>query len=451
MSESIRPKSHAEAVALFRAGVIGPLTTRELVRGELAEELRKLSQTPFRPSWLDRSCYYAVSTLERWYYAYKANGLAGLEPQPRSDRGYAQALTEEQRKLIIAIAEERPEVSASVLVRTLEADGRLEAGQVAEQTVRRLLTAHGLDRRTRRQLVRGRRRRRWQADLPDALWHADVCHGPSLRIDGRTVPLRIHAILDDASRFIIAIRAFATEREVDMLALLVQALRESGPPRTLYLDNGSTYRGEALHLAGERLGIRVVHADAYDPEARGKMERFWRTLRGGCLDHIGTCSSLHDVQVRLLAFIGQHYHAVPHASLLGRCPADVYGTERPPQDLLTEEDLREALVVRTTRRIKKDGTVPIGGVDWEVDQGYLAGRVVTIARTLFDPSAAPWVEEGEHRRHALTPVDPVANATRSRKPKKSALRGVDAIPFDPAGALLDKAVGRHPRREGGNR
>ena len=55
MSESIRPKSQGEAVALFRAGVIGPLTTRELARGELADELRKLSQTPFRPFWLDRS------------------------------------------------------------------------------------------------------------------------------------------------------------------------------------------------------------------------------------------------------------------------------------------------------------------------------------------------------------------------------------------------------------
>ena len=51
MSESIRPKSHAEAVALFRAGVTGELTTR----GELADELRKLSKTPFRPFWLDRS------------------------------------------------------------------------------------------------------------------------------------------------------------------------------------------------------------------------------------------------------------------------------------------------------------------------------------------------------------------------------------------------------------
>ena len=49
MSESIRPKSQAEAVALFRAGVIGPLTTRELAHRELTEEFRKLRKTPFQP------------------------------------------------------------------------------------------------------------------------------------------------------------------------------------------------------------------------------------------------------------------------------------------------------------------------------------------------------------------------------------------------------------------
>ncbi len=448
MSESIRPKSHAESVALFRAGVIGPLTARELAHGDLADELRKLSIQRFRPPWAGRSYQYSVSTLERWYYAYKARGLAGLEPRPRSDRGYAQALTDAQRKLILGIAEERPEVSVSVLLRTLVADGRLGVGEVSEQTVRRLLAQHGLDRSARRLRARGRRRR-WQASAPDALWHADVCHGPALSVDGRTVPLRVHAILDDASRFIVGIRAFSTEREVDMLELLVEALRQSGPPRTLYLDNGSTYRGEALHLAGERLGIRVVHAEPYDPQARGKMERFWRTLRGGCLDHIGAQSSLHDVQARLLAFIGQHYHAAPHSALVGRCPADVYATDGEPAELLTDDDLREALVVRSGRRVRRDGTVSVGGIDWEVEAGYLAGRNVTVARTLFDPKAAPWIEEAE-RRHTLVPVDPVANATRPRKPRKHA-KGVDAIPFDPAGALLDRLVRRAPRHGGDQR
>ena len=49
MPDSLKPKDHVEAVALFRAQVIGPLTARELTRGELAAELRRLSETSFRP------------------------------------------------------------------------------------------------------------------------------------------------------------------------------------------------------------------------------------------------------------------------------------------------------------------------------------------------------------------------------------------------------------------
>lgn len=232
-----------------------------------------------------------------------------------------------------------------------------------------------------------------------------------------------------------------------MLELLVQALRQSGPPRTLYLDNGSTYRGEGLHVACARLGIRVVHAEPYDPEARGKMERFWRTLREGCLDHIGTCASLHDVQVRLLAFIGEHYHAAPHSGLVGRCPADVYWTDREHRDPVTDEDLADALTVRATRRIRRDGTLSIGGIDWEIEAGHLAGKKVTVARTLFEPKAAPWVEE-EGRRYPLNPVDPVANAMRPRTSKNRVQRGIDAIPFDPAGALIRRHIGHLAETDG---
>lgn len=445
MTETLNPKDHAEMVALFRAQVISPLTVIELSRGDLAEALRELSKQKFRPPWAPRSRTYAVSTLERWYYSYRRYDLDGLKPRRRSDRGYAQALTEAQRKLILGIARERPEVTVTVLLRTLEADGRLGADEVSEQTVRRLLAAHGLGQRERRSLVKGRRRR-WEAPIADAVWHADVCHGPALKIDGRSVPLRIHAIMDDRSRFLIAMRAYSTEREVDMLHLMIDALRRGGPPDTLYLDNGSTYRGEALRVACGRLGIRIVHAEAYRPEGRGKMERFWRTLREGCLDHLGQMGSLHDVQVRLLAFL-HHYHAAPHHGLLGRCPADVYGTERLPRRETTEEDIERALTVRTTRRVRRDGTVPVGGIDWEVKEGFLAGRKVTVARSLFAPGKPPWIEQDE-QRYDLGRLDPVANGLMRRKPRSSK-RGVDAIPFDPAGALLDNMTGRSTERKDG--
>ena len=117
-----------------------------------------------------------------------------------------------------------------------------------------------------------------------------------------------------------------TEREDDMLDLMLGALRRHGAPDAMYLDNGATYRGDVLRLACERLGITLIHARPYDAAARGKMERFWRTLREGCLDHLGTMTSLHDVQARLLAFLDGHYHQTPHGGLFGKSPADVWST-----------------------------------------------------------------------------------------------------------------------------
>ncbi len=444
--DPLKPKDHAEAVAIFRSQVIGPAVCRDLRRGELASVLHTLSKASFTPPDAAVSRSYAVPTLQRWYYAYQNHGLDGLVPKPRSDQGYAQALTKEQRQLLLDIREENRGVSVPVILRTLVADGRLQEAIVSEPTVRRLYADHGLDRQTLRR-SEGGQRLRWQADSVGQLWHADVCHGPSLRIGGRTVPLRVHAILDDASRYILAIKAASNEREVQMLELLVQAIRRHGACQTLYLDNGSTYSGHALATACARVDITLLHAKPYDPQARGKMERFWRTLREGCLDHLGHVSSLHDVQVRLLAFLDRHYHVAPHGGLVGKTPAQVFASKG--HRFVSEDALKEALTVRQSRRVKTDGTVPVGGIDWEVQHGFLAGRKVTIARTLFDPKAPPWIEE-DKKRYALHPVDPKANAKKGRK-KSKPKPGIDAVPFDPAGALLDKALSRKTNRKDGDR
>lgn len=444
MPDKLEPKSHAERVALFRAGVIGALTARDLERGELQRELERLSQTPFRPPASDVTRCYGVSTLERWYYAFRAHGIEGLEPG-RTRKGFAQSLTQEQRELILAIAAEHTGTPVSVILQALRDQKTLDLVDVSDNTIRRFLASQGLDAAARRQKAKGKVRRRWEAEAPGVLWHADVCHGPSLRIDGRAMPLRIHGILDDASRCVLGLRAFHTEREVDMLSLFVDALRQHGKPRTLYLDNGSTYRGEALSVACRRLGIQLVHAQPYDPQARGKMERFWRTARERCIDHLGGLGSLHDVQARLLAFLDRHYHPMPHASLFGRCPADVFFTDRVPADPVLDDELRTALTTRGTRRVRKDGTVAVGGVDWEVEDGYLAGRKVTIARSLFEPDAAPWIEQ-EDKVFRLRRLDPVANGLRPKRGAKRARRGIDAIDFDPATAALDAHFGRETKR-----
>lgn len=431
MDDELGPRDAAEEVALFRAQVIGPLLCRGAhEHGELADALRELSQQPVRPPGSAWTRTYSVPTLERWLYAYRAGGLPALRPRRRSDRGHAQQLTDAQRELLLAIRREHPRVSAALILRTLEADGRIDRGAVSESTVRRLFAEHGLDRVSVRQGDR-EPRRRWEAAAPNAL-----CHGPALRVDGKSVPLRIHAILDDHSRYLVAVEACTTEREVEMLRLLVKALRLHGAPDALYLDNGPTYVGDTLRTACGRLGIGLLHAKPRDPQARGKMERLWRTMREQCLDHLGTQSSLHDVQVRVLAWLSRYYQVTPHASLMGKSPAEVY--EAAPVETVPEAMLREALIVRARRRVRRDGTLTVAGTDFELDAGYLCGRLVTVGRCLLDPNEPPWVEH-EDQRLPLRIVDPRANARRRRRRKRTR-RGIDALDFDPNKARLDELV-----------
>lgn len=439
--EDIGAKDLSESIAIFRAQVIAPLCVGKLARGERAELLRALSEQRFAPPGAKTSRSFAAPTIERWLYRYRRGGLSALKPMSR-EQGAALVLSQEQRELLLQIRTEHPSASAELIVSTLEYDGRLVAGAVSPNTVRRLFRRNGLDKRSARAAARGSIRRRWQAATVNELWHADVCHGPALVVNGRSVPLRIHAILDDHSRRIIAIQACATERESEMLTLLVKALRLHDAPGTLYLDNGATYSGDALRTVCARLSINLVHAKPYDPEARGKMERFWRTLRAGCLDHLGPMTSLHDVQVRLLAYVDQRYHISPHASLMGQTPLATYerGCSKEPPNL-TEPQLTQALTVHGTRRVRRDGTLELGGTTWETTIGFLAGRNVVVGRSLLDPTSHPWILH-EEQRFALNRVDPVANAKRSRIERTHrAKRGLD-VPFDPPSAMLDAMLGR---------
>lgn len=203
--QTLTPQDHGEAIALYRAEIVGALARRELERGDLREALVELSRQRFRPPRSHGARTYSVATLERWYYAYKAGRLEALRPAPRKDKGRARELTEEQRTLLLDIRKEHPSASVPLILSTLVGDGRLDAGAVSAATVRRLYLEHGLDCTALRQGGQGHTRLRWQAERPGALWHGDVCHGSPIVLGGKSQPVRVHALLDDASRYVVAI------------------------------------------------------------------------------------------------------------------------------------------------------------------------------------------------------------------------------------------------------
>ena len=143
---ALTPKTHQEAVAVFRHGVIGALTQAQMDRGQLSAALRQLAKQRFRPPGAKTTRSYSTPTLERWYYRFRARGLDGLAPGKRKDAGRAQALTPELRALLLDIRREYPSASASLILRTLVADGRMQQGAASATTVRRLYAEAGLDR-----------------------------------------------------------------------------------------------------------------------------------------------------------------------------------------------------------------------------------------------------------------------------------------------------------------
>lgn len=447
---TLEPADHAEEIAIFRVTILGLVMHRELTHGDLADALRALSKQRFRAPGADSTRTYSVPTLERWLYAYRAGGLAALRPERRSDRGFAQELHVDLRELLLDIRREHPSASVPLILETLVAEGRLKADAVSEPTVRRLYAAYGLRRRAASEGDGETARLRWQAERPGALWHGDVCHVPQGHVGGRTIPIRIHGLLDDASRHVIALEAHTTEKEVDMLAMLVDALRRHGKPDALYLDNGSTYRGEILQTACARLDITLLHAKPYDPQARGKMERFWRTLREGCLNFLGEVASLSDINARLRAFLDKRYHPAPHAGLMGKSPAKVYATRPAGEGAVDENALRVALTVRSRRRVSNDNVISLDGTAWQLDQGYLAGQIVTVACCFTSPGEAPWVEH-EGKRLALHPLDPVKNARRKRPPRggPAAEKPARPVDFDPMRALMRRKDGDDSTPAGG--
>ena len=427
--EKLVPKDHGEAVAVFRSQVIGPLVHRQLTRGELHEELVALAKLRVLPPQSKVTRTFSVPTLERWYYRFRKQGLAGLVPRPRKDRGHGRGLSPERRELLMAVRRQNPSASAKLIVRTLEASGRLTKGEVSASTVRRLYTAAGLLRRTLREAEKGEGadRRRWEAAHAGALWHGDVCHGPTMGGSGRWTPTRIHGLLDDKSRYVVALEARPTELEADMLTLFVGAVRRWGRPGALYLDNGSTYSGQVLATACGRLGTALVHAKPYDPEARGKMERFWRTLREKCLDHLSRELTLGDLQQRLDRFLADHYQREPHEGLFGGTPEAAWAERQ--THATSEEQLAAALTVEKTRMVTKDGIVSIGGVLFEVRQSFLAGRRVKVRSCLV--AGLPTLAEAEHdgRRFALKPLDRSQNGKTRRDPRTAP--PPRTIDFDP--------------------
>jgi putative transposase len=359
-------------VAVFRYGVIAEFVgTTRLDRGEREKLLRDKCTRKWQIPYTFRT-HISRSTINRWVQRYNEDGcrLEALCPQNRTDQGQVRAIDEETSLAILELRRQQPKTTVPELVRILHQRQLVTTGRsVSQSTVYRFLHQHNL---MRQEPAENADRRKFEAELPNDMWQSDVMHGPHLYYDGKQRKSYLIAFIDDHSRLIPHARFYLSEALAPFMEAFQAALGKRGLPRKLYVDNGAAFRSRGLEYTCAALGIALIHAKPYQPQGKGKIERFFRTVRTQFLPSF-TGQSLEQINVEFEQWLEQTYHQRRHSSTgqtpLLRFTTKMHCLRASPENLL--DYFRKAV----RRRVNKDRSVVVDKRLFEAPVDLIGKRV----------------------------------------------------------------------------
>jgi putative transposase len=382
---SMTDAEYRQALALFRYGLIAEFIHRPAGDRGLYALLREKAKHAYSIPGSTRTAV-AAETMRHWLSVYRRGGFDALIPKGRSDRGRPRALPQAVADALLSLKDEQPHLSIPQLIRAVIASGSVSAdSHLPASTVHRLLSRAGLMQKRPTEPTAADRRRFAFARAGE-LWMSDVMHALSVGVGAGRARRKSYliAFIDDATRLIPYCAFTLAENTSAFLGVFKQALMRRGIPQRLYVDNGANYRSGQLALVCARLGIALIHARPYQPAGKGKIERWFRTVRAQFISRLSSADteSLEILNRRLWAWVEGEYHHAPHRGLEEQTPLDRWamsaeGVRLPDPHL----DLDALFLFEAKRRVQRDRTVSLNGTLFEVD-ATLVGETVTLR---YDP------------------------------------------------------------------
>ena len=369
-------------IALFRYGVIADLLHLERGARGMYAKLREKAEKDWEiPGTLRRKVQ--AETIRGWLADYRRGGFDALVPKIRRDEGSARAIPREIADLLCETKEQHADFSVGLVIAHVTRFAKIPEGvTLAPSTVHRILSRAGLMQKKQGEPT-AKDRRRFAFEKAGELWMSDVMHGPAVAVSGRQRKTYLLAVIDDATRM-VPYAAFAlSENAATLLSVLEQGICRRGIPKRLYVDNGAAFKAQHLALVCAKLGITLIHARPYTPQGKGKMERWFRTVRLQLLPTLQPEDrrSLEALNRRLWAWVEGEYHRCPHRGLEGETPADRWAM-RSDEVRQSSSDLADLFLFEQKRRVQADRTVSLDSVAYEVD-AMLVGETVVLR---FDPA-----------------------------------------------------------------
>lgn len=357
---------HRRDIALFRYSLIREAADPALSARDRGALVRRLAaRDHVGPD--GRRVRVGRSTLDRWIRAWRTGGYDALVPEQRAGVPLTAAHILD---MAVALKREQPGRTAAHVGDVLATQG----WRVSDRTLQRHFARLGLAHPEGTRRVFGR----FEAEQRNDRWTGDAMHA-RFTIGARKPVL--FAFIDDHSRLIPGWRWAMSEDTVRLEIALRAGIASRGVPRSIYVDNGSPFVSAQLERACAKLGIRLIHSRPGEPAGRGKIERFFRTVRDGFEVEavLATIADLGELNRLFGAWVEQIYHHRVHSET-GQRPLERFMTPGPPE-LPTLVELHEAFLWSERRTVTKTATVSLHGNRYEVEPALVGRRVELV----FDP------------------------------------------------------------------
>lgn len=417
----------ARETGLFRYSLVAELTEPGVSMAERGWRAREMAGRVHEGPG-GRRVTVSYSTLTRWRRRYEEGGFDALVPSARQPAPRTPA---EVLAVAEALKREKPGRTAAQVRRILQ---QTAGWAPSDRTLQRLFERLELNRPAPGPEEDQRAFGRFECTRPNEMWTGDTLHGPV--IGGKKSFL--FAFIDDHSRAVMGARWSHHDDVVRMAAAFRPALQARGVPQRAYLDNGSPFVDAWLLRACGVLGVKLIHSRPGKPGGRGKIERFFRTVREQFLVEAGDGKGIADLaQMNRLfqAWLETVYHQQVHSETR-QAPAARWQKATPAERAVPEPALlREAFLWSERRKADKTGLVRMHGNVYQVD-AWLAGRMVEL---LFDPFDLDRIEVRLDAKPAGTAVPFVMG--RHRHPKTRTSDGQQRTEPAPTGIDYLAALG----------
>jgi transposase InsO family protein len=307
-------------------------------------------------------------TIQTWYSRYKKDGITTMQPRTRADKGKLRKVEPEKLQEAIddvlpSFRSDRRRLTIAALYRACIERNLLRRDEVAPNTFRRIVNDYELlkpetDSTDKRRLA-------FAKAHANQLWQADTMFGPYVAHAGRKLQTKLIAFIDDASRVCCHAQFFLHENTETLLSALRSALYKRGVPEAMYVDNGSIYTSKEITQVCARLGCLLCHAPIRDGAAKGKVERFFRTVRDKFLIQNLDLSSVETLNRQFTVWVEEDYNDQLHATLQMK-PIDRFGLDLARIRFLTPSDVHDELFwVEQDRSVLADNTFSLRRLRFE--------------------------------------------------------------------------------------